>query len=148
METPKIYLVYPWETPPLFAKLLVSTYLGESHFVRAWWDYQEVIVVTLLVAMGLVISPKWLSLLWPWVATGSCGVNGGSSLLPNDCDSNGTRIWCHTRLLLLRPQQRRMVWWYHRGAHIETGYKMSVVKFGPPPSLQMCSVGGWPYFLF
>jgi hypothetical protein len=53
METPKIYLVYPWETPPLFAKLLASTYVGESHFVWAWWDYQEVVVVTLLVATGL-----------------------------------------------------------------------------------------------
>jgi hypothetical protein len=33
METPEIYLVYPWETPPQFAKLLASTYVGESHFV-------------------------------------------------------------------------------------------------------------------
>jgi hypothetical protein len=33
MKTPEICLVYPWETPLQFAKLLASTYVGESHFV-------------------------------------------------------------------------------------------------------------------
>jgi hypothetical protein len=40
METPEIYLVYPWETSPQFAKLLASTYVGESHFVRVRLDYR------------------------------------------------------------------------------------------------------------
>jgi hypothetical protein len=38
METLEICLVYPWETTPKFAKLLASTYVGESHFVLARWD--------------------------------------------------------------------------------------------------------------
>jgi hypothetical protein len=40
METSEICLVYPWETPPHFTKLLASTYVGEFHFVQARWDYR------------------------------------------------------------------------------------------------------------
>jgi hypothetical protein len=38
MKTLEIYLVYPWETPPQFTKLLASTYVGEYHFVRERCD--------------------------------------------------------------------------------------------------------------
>jgi hypothetical protein len=40
METSEICLLYPWKTPPQFAKLLASTYVGEFHFVQARWDYR------------------------------------------------------------------------------------------------------------
>jgi hypothetical protein len=60
-ETPEICLVYPWETPPQFANLLASTYLGESHFVRARWDESG---VTILVATGLSDITRMPSLLW------------------------------------------------------------------------------------
>jgi hypothetical protein len=74
METPEICLVYPWETPPQFPKLLASTYVGDI--------------------------TRMSSLLWPLVATASCDVHGDSSLLPNGHDSNGrgydvTQDRCH-----------------------------------------------------
>jgi hypothetical protein len=38
MEISEIYLVYPCETHPQFAKLIAYTYVGESHFVQTRWD--------------------------------------------------------------------------------------------------------------
>jgi hypothetical protein len=45
--------------------------------------------VTLLVATGLGGITQMSLLLCPLVATGSCDVHGGSSMLPNGHDSNG-----------------------------------------------------------
>jgi hypothetical protein len=88
-DTREINFIYPW-SPHQFAKLLASTYVGQSHFVRMRWDYsgghncdplvaiglgditQIVVAAVALSSNGLVGCLRWLGHYCdPLVATGS-----------------------------------------------------------------------------